>query len=121
MKKAIFFIAILAMAALFAFGCSKDESKLKVVTLYAGPDTTKPAFSDPPHVVHLWVTGKADKDVVGQKGIEILKQHIEKNPDTKRANLAVHSDSTNYLRRRAEIKIAYYGTGEPFVEVNRWE
>ncbi|MGC9314657.1 MAG: hypothetical protein ACP5G4_03400 [bacterium] len=121
MKKAIVFIAILAMAAIFAFGCSKGEGKLKVVTLYAGPDTTKTAFSDPPHVVHIWVTGETDKDVIGQKGIEILKQHIEKNPETKRANLAVHSDSTNYLRRRAEIKIAYYGTGEPFVEVNRWE
>ncbi|HDR91282.1 MAG TPA: hypothetical protein ENN75_03425 [candidate division Zixibacteria bacterium] len=121
MKKAMFFIGLVILMTILVLGCSKEESKFKVVTLYAGPDTTKPAFSDPPHIVHVLVTGEAEKEAVGLQGIEILKTHLEKNPDTKRANLAVHSDSTNYFKRRPEVRIAYYGTGEPHVEVNRWK
>lgn len=119
MKKAILITFLIAMV-LLSFGCSKSEEKLKVLTLYEGPDTTKPVFEDPPHIIHITISGDFDREQVANAGIETLKQYIEKNPGMKRANLAIHTDTTNFVRRRPEVRVAYYGTGEPHVEVNRW-
>ncbi len=120
MKKTAHILTLVLIIALL-FACSKTEEKLVITTLYAGPDTTEPAMKEPTYIVHLLMEGNVGKDKVESAGIEIMKQHLEKAPDLKRVKLLIHADSTNFVHRRAEVRIGYFGTGEPQVEINRWK
>jgi len=120
MKKTIILLS-LALALIVACGNGQKVENFESVTLYAGPDTTEPAITNPTYLVEIFVNSNAEKERVAEFAIEIMKQQLAENPDMKRAKLNVHADSVNFTIRRPEIKIGYYGTGEPQVEINRWE
>lgn len=121
MKKTGYILILLITMILLLISCSKKEEKLTITTLYAGPDTTEPALKEHTYIVHLLMEGNVDKQKVEDNAIQIMKEHLQENPDLERAKLLVHADSSNYIHRRPEVRVGYYGTGEPQVEINRWE
>ncbi len=116
MRKVILVIAVLLVAFL---ACGK-KAELGYKTLRAGPDESRPALKEPAYVIDIFVSGDGDREDVEGLAVDVLKEYLAKNPDCKRVRLNVHADSINFGRRRAEIKIGYYGTGVPQVEINRW-
>ncbi|RKZ30780.1 hypothetical protein DRQ36_04265 [bacterium] len=112
---------LICIIIIFAVLSCSREKNTEYKLLYSGPDKSEPAITDAAYVVDIFIPEKTARSDAESLAIAILKEHLESNPDCKRAKLKVYSDSVDYYTRRPEIKVTWFGAGEPQIEINRWK